>query len=631
MARIEDRVANRPVAALAVRAWRDFRVVRRQSLVFHLLMQLLGLALFTPILSWMGELIVSSTGEAVISNYDIAVFVLSPTGALFVLIGAALVTGLLLAELAGQTFLAGHAIGRRPVTVISAVAFVARRMHRLIGLATRVFLLLTLLLLRVLAIAVIVWFTMLGEQDINYYLAENPVEWRGAKLIVGVAALGYALLVAWQLTRWVYAVPILVFEGTAPAAALAASARMTQGRVVAIAAPLVSWWLLLTGATIAITWVCRQISDAGLVWAGMDLQRVLPLVALYLAVVLIGGFIYSALQMAGHQFLVTRMYGEQRDPGKWVAPANLELDDQLARRVARPAIFATSVLVVFALGFGWFLATRLDLVPDVAVTAHRGASLYAPENTMAAFRGALDAGANYVELDVQHARDGQIVVIHDRDFMRVGGDPRRVGELTVDELATIDIGKGFGAAFSGERAPLLVDVIALARGKMKINIELKYNVPDPGLAPAVIELLKRENFLDQVVITSLDPDALRQVESIEPALQTGHIVTASVGNVLLTEADFLSMSSARATPSLVRRAHAAGKEVHVWTVNKPEVMLRMIEAGVDNVITDDPVLLARVLRDRHSLSKTEILALRLRVLFTRTPPELTDPAAVEEL
>jgi glycerophosphoryl diester phosphodiesterase len=174
-------------------------------------------------------------------------------------------------------------------------------------------------------------------------------------------------------------------------------------------------------------------------------------------------------------------------------------------------------------------------------------------------------------------------------------------------------------------------VIELALGKMKINVELKYNVPDLKLAPAVIDLLRRESFVDQVVITSLDYAALQQVESIEPRLITGHIVTAAVGNVLRTEADFLSLSSAQATRSLIRRAHAAGKGVHVWTVNKPEVMLRMIERGVDNIITDDPALLVRVIQERNALSSSEILGLGLRVLFSRAPLELLDPAAVQQL
>ena len=160
--------------ALAARAWGDFRIAWRQTLVFHLLMQLLGLLLFAPLIGWVGDQIVSATGEPVISNYDIAVFVLSPAGTAFVLIGAALVTGLLLAEFAGHSWIAGHAIARRPVTVISTVAFVLRRLPRLIGLSTRAFLRLAVLLLPFIAVAAIVWFTMLGEQDINYYLAENP-------------------------------------------------------------------------------------------------------------------------------------------------------------------------------------------------------------------------------------------------------------------------------------------------------------------------------------------------------------------------------------------------------------------------------------------------------------------------
>ena len=628
-ARLEA-ISARPAVGLGVRAWGDFRTVWREALLFHLVMQLLGLAVFAPLLSAVTEWIVATTGQPVISNYDIARFVLSPVGAAFVVVLAALATALLLAELAGHTWLAGHAIARRPVTVLSTVAFVLRRSPWLIGLSTQIFLRLVLLLLPFLAVVGIVAFAMLREQDINYYLAENPPEWQRVKLTMAAMGFCFAVLAVWRLVRWLYAVPIMLHDRVLPRKALAESVRMTRGHVAAIAAPLVLWWLVLTGLTFVISWACRQLSDAGLVWAGMEVQRVLPLVAVYLAVALAGAFLYSGLQFAGHQFLVTRMYAEQRDAGRWAVPADVELDDQHSRSVARMAIRATVALVGLALFAGWFMATRFDFETQVAVTAHRGASMYAPENTMAAFRLALEAGANYVELDVQHTRDGRIVVVHDRDFMRVGSDPRRVGELSSADLATIDVGRRV-AGFSGERAPLLEDVIELARGKMKINVELKYNVPDPTLAPAVIDLLRRENFLDQVVITSLDPAALEQVEGIEPRLQTGHIVTASVGDVLRTPADFLSLSSAKATPAFIRRAHAAGKQVHTWTVNKPEVMLRMIEAGVDNVITDDPGLLARVIRTRNALSRSEILGLRLRVLFGRTPPEIIDPAAVEPL
>jgi glycerophosphoryl diester phosphodiesterase len=548
-----------------------------------------------------------------------------------VLVIAALGIALLLAEFTGHSYIAGHAMVRRRVTAASAIGFVARRLPRLLRLSTRVFLRLVVLALPFLAAAGIVWLTLLRGHDINYYLAEHPPEWRRALLIVALLAVGYAMLAAWQLARWMFAVPILAFEGASPAQALAASAGMTRRRLPRILPPLLLWWLGVTAVAVLITWACRHVSDAGLDWAGIDVHRVLPLVALYLAVATIGGFLYGGFLLAGHQFLVTRMYAELRDPTTRQAPSIPEDDAERARLIARPAVAAALAVAVGALGAAALLATQLDLAQDVAITAHRGAKVAAPENSMAAFRAAMDAGATYAELDVQHTRDRVLVVVHDGDLMRMGDDPRKVSELTAAEIATIDIGRKYDAKFAGERPPRLEEVIDLVRGRMRINIELKYNVPDPGLAPAVVDLLRREDFIDQVVITSLDYAALKQVESLEPRLRTGHIVTAAVGNVVRTEADFLSLNAARATPSLIRRAHAAGKEVHVWTVNEPELMLRMIERGVDNVITDDPALLVGVMRERKGLTRAEILGLRLRVLFSRPPKALTDPTAVEPI
>jgi glycerophosphoryl diester phosphodiesterase len=616
---------------LASRTWADFRAHWRAPFAFHLVMQLLGVALFTPIVSWVGRRLVLASGEPVISNFDIARFVLSPSGVAFVLVIAALSVALLLAEFAGHSWIAGHAIARRRATLASTVATVMRALPRLIVLSTRVFVRLALFTLPFLAVLGVIWFTTLAGHDINYYLAERPPEWRLATLIVAALGAVYVLLAGWQLARWLFAVPILMFRAVSPARALEESAVLTRERLQQIVPPLVLWWVLLTAVAIAITWAGRFVSDAGLDWAGIDVRRVLPLVTVYLTMSAIGAFLYGALWFAGHQFLVTRMFAERADVTTLEAPVGQPIDEARSRRIARPILVALAALLVIAGGVAWIIASRIDMDTKVATTAHRGASVSAPENTMAAFRAAMEAGATYAELDVQRTADGRLIVLHDGDVLRMGGDPRKVKDLTAAELQAIDIGRKYDPEFTGEVPPTLEEVIALVRGRMKLNVELKYNVPDPGLAPAVIDLLRREDFLDQAVITSLDYAALKQVESLEPRLSTGHIVTAAVGNVLRSEADFLSLNSARASTSLVRKAHAAGKGVHVWTVNEPEVMLRMIERGVDNIITDDPALLARVIEERRGLSRPALLGLRLRVLFDIPPRELTDPAAVKPL
>jgi glycerophosphoryl diester phosphodiesterase len=475
----------------------------------------------------------------------------------------------------------------------------------------------------------VVWFTTLAGRDVNYYLSEQPPEWRRALLAAAIAGAGLAFVLLAQFARWLFAMPIAMFHRLQPADVLLASERMLEGRLLRSIAPLLLWGASLAAIAAVCLRLGRHYTDLAMGWAGVDPQRVLPLVALFLAVTIAFSFAYATLQFAGHQFLATRMYAERRE-----APLLLEAagnSDATGARIRRPLLLAVTSLALLAVLATIFLLQRLDVREDVAVTAHRGDSRHAPENSMAAFRAAYEAGTDFVELDVQRTSDGAVVVIHDGDLMRMGGDPRKVKDLTLAEIGAIDIGSKRGPQYAGEHVPTLAEVIDYARGKFRINIELKYNVPDPQLAAAVVALLREKQFLDQVVITSLDHAALRQVEKLQPSLETGLIVTAAVGNVIKTDTDFVSLNSARATPSLVEQAKATGKKVHVWTVNKPEVMLRMIERDVDNIITDDPATLVRVMQERNSLTPQEQVGVRLRVLFTDSPTELEDASSVPRL
>ena len=609
----------------------DFR--RRWGVViaWQLLVQLLGFIALAPLAGWLTDRIVARSGSDVISNFDIARFVLSPPGIVFVLVAVVAAISFHLSQLAGYAWIAGHAIGQRPVTLWGTIGAVTNKLRLLVLLGGRMFVRVLLLALPFVAILGLVWFTTLAGRDVNYYLSEQPPEWRRALLAAGIAGAGFVFVLLSQFARWIFAMPIAMFHRLRPADVLLASERMLEGRLLQSISPLLLWWLGLAAMAALCLRVGRHFTDLAMNWAGVDPQRVLPLVALFLAVTVAFSFVYAMLQFAGHQFLATRMYAERREaPILLDAPEDSAADAKGAR-VGRPLLLAVLGLAALAAIAAVFLLQRLDVREDVAVTAHRGASLRAPENSMAAFREAHEAGTHYVELDVQRTLDGAIVVFHDGDLMRMGGDPRKVKDLTLAEIEAIDIGRKRGPQYAGEQVPTLAEVIDYARGKFRINIELKYNVPDPQLAAAVVALLREKQFLDQAVITSLDHASLRQVEKLQPSLETGLIVTAAVGNVIKTDTDFVSLNSARATASLVDQARAAGKKVHVWTVNKPEVMLRMIERDVDNIITDDPARLVRIMRERNGLTPQEQVGVRLRVLFTESPPELEDASSVPML
>jgi glycerophosphoryl diester phosphodiesterase len=614
---------------LALRSWTDLRFQVRAVLAFQLLVQLVSFALMGPLLTWLVRRLVLLSGEPVISNFAIAGFLLTPAGAGFLLLMFVLVIAALFVQLAGQSWLAGEALAHRAASLGGAVRAVLHHAPGLLGLSGRIVLRLLLLAVPFAAAVVAAAALLPGGHDINYYLAERPPEWRRALLVGAVLGAGYAALAIGQLGRWILGIPILMWESASPRQALAGSARRTRGRLLSIVGSLLAWWLLLGACARLVATLVGRLESLALSWSGADLARVLPLVTLFLIAGIAGIFLLNSVLIAGQQFLVTRFYLEQLDARASLRPAASGVET--ARYGTWWLVAAAAALLVGGASLMWWVAARGPALRAVAITAHRGYHASAPENSLAAFRAAIHAHADYSELDVQRTRDGVVVVLHDADLMRMADDPRRIGELTLQDLADIDIGRKSGAAFAGERVPTLAAVIALARGHMRLNVELKYNAPDPQLAAAVVDVLRREHVLDQVVITSLSAAALRQVRELEPSLPTGQVITVAVGDIARSPTDFLSLNSARAAPALIRRAQAAGKAVHVWTVNQPEVMLRLIERGADNLITDEPALARQVVAQRRSLSDAEELAVRLRVLFSQPPPELLDPQTVPAL
>src|SRR5262249_39204097 len=159
-----------------------------------------------------------------------------------------------------------------------------------------------------------------------------------------------------------------------------------------------------------------------------------------------------------------------------------------------------------------------------------------------------------------------------------------------DEVRRLDVGSWFAPAFAAERVPTLAEVINLCRGRMRLNIELKFFGPDRRLAQKVVDLVREQNFESDCLITSLNYDALLEVKRHNPRLRTGLIVAHALGDVSRLEVDALSVRADFLSDELLFAAHRLGREVHVWTVNDPGQMTRLMKRGVDNILTSDPDL-----------------------------------------
>lgn len=232
----------------------------------------------------------------------------------------------------------------------------------------------------------------------------------------------------------------------------------------------------------------------------------------------------------------------------------------------------------------------------IMITAHRGASHGAPENTRASVMLAIAEGADYVEIDVRLTEDGVPVLMHDRALFRTTGVVNNIDKVTYAELATYDVGRRYAKEFEGENVPCLEEILEKYGRKIKFNIELK-DRDDRKLADTVVALLETYELEDRCVVTSAFYEQLEYVKKINAKIKTGYILSLVYGEVFgYDAADFFSIRSDSITEQTVRSARAKGKEVHAWTVNKEYEIKRMQELGVDNIITDKPAYVREILR-----------------------------------
>lgn len=241
------------------------------------------------------------------------------------------------------------------------------------------------------------------------------------------------------------------------------------------------------------------------------------------------------------------------------------------------------------------------------IIAHRGYKARFPENTLAAFRAAVEAGADMVELDVMFSRDRKLVVIHDPNLDRTTNGTGPVNEHTLHELKGLDAGGWFHPRFAGETLPALEEVLDLLGGRVLVNVEIKrnaYEVHDPpdAVEKQILELVKARRLQGSVLVSSFEERVLARIgattEGVSLAFITQHPGDGKNVEICRALRAFsLHPDGKELEAGHVRNMHLAGFRVFPYSVDTAEEIRRALETGVDGVITNDPAL-ARSVRER---------------------------------
>ena len=235
------------------------------------------------------------------------------------------------------------------------------------------------------------------------------------------------------------------------------------------------------------------------------------------------------------------------------------------------------------------------------VIAHRGASSYAPENTLAAFDLALAMGVRHIELDVDMTSDGHIVVMHDDTVDRTTNGCGPVTSHTLAALRQLDAGSWFGEQFTNEQIPTLQEVLERYQGRAYLHTEIKGR--SPLLSQRTADLIRLHGMQEQVTITSFQKVRLWEMRAYAPELPSGWLV-GEVDETTIAQARALGVNqlcprASTVTPALVQRLHAEGFVARAWGVTTEELMQQVVQSGADGMTVNFPDTLVAYLQSQH--------------------------------
>ena len=225
----------------------------------------------------------------------------------------------------------------------------------------------------------------------------------------------------------------------------------------------------------------------------------------------------------------------------------------------------------------------------IKVIAHRAGALDAPENTLAAVDHAVQVGADMVEIDLRMTKDGVPVALHDETLLRTAGLDRAVCEMSIREVKELDAGEWFSPDFADERIPTLKELLEVAKGRIRVMLELKAAPNSEDLLEQTIQEIRSAGMEAECVLAAENLEFLRRGAELAPELETVYIgQTADSSLWDLSYVDGYSISILGLSKADVEKAHEVGRELYAWTVNAPWEMSMAVEMGVDGLVTDAP-------------------------------------------
>ncbi|MEF2246287.1 MULTISPECIES: glycerophosphodiester phosphodiesterase [unclassified Paenibacillus] len=573
------------------RSWRDFRASYKKLLAFEYFYMLLTSVLIIPSITLIFNRILMVAGSGSLLNSEVYSIGYNYEAVLGLILIGLVASFALFIELSVLVIMVQQRYFGRKITISDAFFTTLRQTPRLFGFGLVQLLVFLLILIPFIDSPLSKSFYALFNFPIFF---QNKV--LDASFTMTFIYVLLLLITLYMVLRWVFVLHFIMLEGMKITDAIRSSQALTRGRRLQLfvflfvlnAIVFLIGFLVISSLSYLPLWLNINVLKVFSTHYSLTLQSILT-------------YMFAALLMPLNIIFVTRLfyyfgYSEGLKPrnklsihasrlGKLERKLTIAFKKWKNKRLI--IVSAAAIYLGLALFVGFKANDGLVYAKwTVLISAHRGDTENAPENSIPAITHAIEKGIQSVEIDVQLTKDGVAVLHHDVNLKRMAGIPQRVPDLTYDQVSKLTIGRD--TENQPIRIPMLSEALAEAQGRSKLLVDLKPYGPSDDLVKEVVKLIKAFEMEQEVYIQSFDKTALLQIRELEPEIKIGQILYFALGNLSSLDVDFYTIEQTMLTDQLVDRAHAVGREIWVWTVNSRNNMKEVLKYKVDGIITDYP-------------------------------------------
>ena len=575
------------------RSIRDFRRSYPKLLIFEYIYMLLTSVIVIPIIAFIFNRILKVVGSGSLLNDEVYLLGLTFEGVFGLIIIGLVASFALFIELCVLIILVQQRYFGKDIAILDAVLTTLRQTPRLLGFG--IFQLCIILLVLIPFINSPLSASFYKLFNVSIFLQNQVLDVSYTMIFVYVLILVAALYI---VLRGIFVLHFIVLEGYTIVEAIRNSLALTRGKRLQI-----FLWLFLINSFVLGTGFA-VISSLSYLPSWLDIN-VLKIFTNHYSLTLstILTYMFALLLMPVNIIFLTRLfYYFGRQKGMKLRNTltifqsrfgNFErrITAYLQKRERTRALYATTAVIYIGLAIFVGFKANDSLVYakwNVLISAHRGDVESAPENSLPSIVAAIEKGIQSVELDVQLTKDGVVVLHHDYNLERLAGVSARVSDLTYEELSRLTI--GIDVNKEPVHIAMLSEALKEAKDQIKLLIDLKPYGAGDELAREVVKLVKTFEMEEGVYIQSFDSYTLHQIRESAPEIKIGQILYFALGDLSALDIDFYTIEQTMLTKELVKRAHASGREIWVWTVNSKQNMKEVLKFDVDGIITDHPVL-----------------------------------------